>query len=408
MEGKGPVPGRSVKRRNIALTVNFSPWSVYSGGGQRATHELAGALARRGHSVTVIYTKALGERLSFPDDLPYAVRFAAFIGLRSRRQAPLRPLNAFTVARAVDKLAREGGLFAVHSQGEEGARIPRLQRRHSFSFVVTPRYPSYPPALISSKGGWPRKVVLNFFDAKHVMLGRAVRDADACCPTSRASLEQVQRAYGVPGKRCVIVPNGVAPCCLEVERANDAHRGPIIFFGRFAASKGIHVLVEALGILGPQAPHAVFVGRGEARGRLRKRLIALGLADRSEILDWRPIEDIAALLARASLAVLPSLEESFGNTIVEAMAAGTPLISTLAGSIPEVAIDGRTAILVPPNDPEALAKAILALGRNPDRAEEMGRAARSYVRDHFSWEATAARFEAVYESCAARRQRCAS
>ena len=88
----------------IILTIDFSPWSAYGGGAQRSTHNLACALCRRGHDVSVVYTKAPWETVAPPDDLPYTVHWATFFDVRSRRKAPLRPLNASSVARVVKGL----------------------------------------------------------------------------------------------------------------------------------------------------------------------------------------------------------------------------------------------------------------------------------------------------------------
>ncbi len=397
-----------MRQKRIILTVNFSPWSLYCGGGQRSTHQLACALSERGHHVTVVFSKAPWEKLAHPADLPYAVRFASFMGIASRRNAPLRPLNAFSVSRIVAALIRDSEETIVHSQGEEGALIPDLKRRRDFRFVVTPRYPDYPKELLAEHSPLWRRAALGVFDSKYLALGRAVRAADAVCPTSHASAEQVLRAFNVHRGKCHIVPNGVAPCFFDVVRRTDAHRGPLLFFGRLAESKGPDTLVEALGLLGPDAPRTVVVGRGDELGRLENRVGSLGLRDRVTFEGWKDPEQIARLLAGASAAVLPSREESFGNAMVETMAAGTPLVSTWVGSIPEVVDESRIGLLVSPDDPPALARAIQTLGDDVPRAEQMGRAGRDRVKQRFSWPATAAVFEEVYNSLHVRSCRCAS
>src|SRR3954451_18857742 len=83
-------------RMRCILTVNFSPWSRYSGGGQRSTHNLARALVKRGHEVTVVFTKAPWEQVPLPPDLPYQVVWAALPGVRRT--------SSLFVARAVQGL----------------------------------------------------------------------------------------------------------------------------------------------------------------------------------------------------------------------------------------------------------------------------------------------------------------
>ena len=102
----------------ILLTCNFSPWSPYSGGGQRSTHELATALCREGHDVSVVFTRTPWEHFDVPS-VEYRLHWASFFGLRSRRAALLRPLNALSVLSAVKTLHREQPLDVVHGNGEE-------------------------------------------------------------------------------------------------------------------------------------------------------------------------------------------------------------------------------------------------------------------------------------------------
>ena len=131
----------------IILTCNFSPWSLYSGGGQKSTHKLATALAQRGHDVTVIFTKSVLEKIKLPDEILYCIKWAPFFGVRSSRSAPLRPLNAVSVLSAVKQLARDGRIDAIHCQGEEGVLLPSFCHDRNIPLVITPRYPWYPNEL---------------------------------------------------------------------------------------------------------------------------------------------------------------------------------------------------------------------------------------------------------------------
>jgi len=291
----------------IVLTVNFSPWSAYSGGGQRSTHELASALAARGHDVTVVYTRPPWERIDVPESVPYRVRWAAFVGSRSRSGAPLRSLNALSVALAVRELLGEADeASVVHSQGEEGAAVPRLRSRPCFGFVVTPRYPSYPDRMLADPHTAFGRLRRTLVPPKYLVLGGALRGADRWCPTSRSSADTVRAAYGLSEDRCTVVPNGVATPFLEVERQPGATDGPIVFFGRLSPAKGARTLVEALAKLDGEAPLATIVGRGPESDLLRRMVDELGLGDRVRFAGWRSPAQLAELLATASMAVLPS------------------------------------------------------------------------------------------------------
>lgn len=379
----------------IVLTCNFSPWSAYSGGGQRSTHQLASALTHAGHEVHVVYTRAPRERVEPDVPPPYRIHWASLLDVRSRRNAPLRPLSALLVARAVARLCEQASLDVVHAQGEEGALVARSRRR-SFCLVVTPRFPWYPEAVFERRPGWrqARRAALWLLDAKYPLLGMALRAADRVCPTSRSAADAVQRAFDLRPELVTVVPNGIAPAFLDAtwQPAPDA---PLLFFGRLAADKGVDTLIDALAGL-ERAPPLLVIGRGDDEAALRTLARARGLGDRVRFEPWASPRDLAAHIARARMVVLPSRHESFGNAMAEAMAVGAPLISTTAGSIPEVVEAGRTGVLVPPDDPTALRHAMAGLLTDPARAIRLGMAARAHVHTTYSWDAVARRYLEIY------------
>jgi glycosyltransferase involved in cell wall biosynthesis len=104
---------------------------------------------------------------------------------------------------------------------------------------------------------------------------------------------------------------------------------------------------------------------------------------------------------------VPSVRDDSGNvdglpnTVLEALASGTPLVSTPAGGIASVIVDGTSGVIVPERDPRALAAALASLLRDHDRRAALGRAGRALVETRFGWEAAASRFEAAYDSALA-------
>ena len=107
--------------------------------------------------------------------------------------------------------------------------------------------------------------------------------------------------------------------------------------------------------------------------------------------------DVPAFLGRTGVFVLPSRSEGLGLVAVEAMAAGRPVVASCTGGLPEVVVDGETGLLVEPEDPVALARAIRMLLADPDRAARMGAAGRQRVRERFSAERMARETAALYE-----------
>ena len=383
----------------IFLTCNYSPWSAYSGGGQRSTHYLGSALAGRGHDVTVGFTKTPGDRVEPPPSLPYRLRWAALPDYKSHIGAPLRVLTAWTVAGVIRRELAQGEAAVVHAQGEEAARLPSARAHHRFGLVVTPRYPSLPRLLFAAPRSLVRGIGLLSGYGKYAALGVALRGADVCAPPSRYGGELIQRAYGVPPDRIHPVHNGVPPEFLDFEWQPMPGRDsrPALFFGRFDRAKGIETLLLALRELGDRAPRIRLVGRGSYRDALARRRDRLGLTDKIELHGWLDHRGLGRLLTESSAAILPSHEENFSLAVLSAMAVGTPLIATRVGGTGEVVEHGQNGVLCPPDDVEALSAAITRLYDQPERAAELAARGRRRVRDDFTWDAAARKFESVYE-----------
>jgi glycosyltransferase involved in cell wall biosynthesis len=138
----------------------------------------------------------------------------------------------------------------------------------------------------------------------------------------------------------------------------------------------------------------VIVGDGPLRERIAARAQSLGLGERLVLAGFRA--DARRLMAAFDLAVIPSLSEGFSIVAVEAMAAARPVAAYATGGLPEVVADGRTGLLAPERDADALAAAIEALLTDPVRAREMGEAGRERTRECFSLSAMIERIQNLY------------
>ena len=175
-------------------------------------------------------------------------------------------------------------------------------------------------------------------------------------------------------------------------------------FGRVRAQKGTDVFVEAMCRLLPRYPDftAVIVGAVTAdqqifaRG-LSARVEAAGLSERVRFLGELPIADVPRWYQRITIYAFTSRYEGFGLTLLEAMAAGNALVATRAGAANQVVIDGRTGLLVPPGDVEALVAALERLMRDPAEAAAMGQRARDRAVDDFGIDSEARAIAAFYE-----------
>lgn len=168
--------------------------------------------------------------------------------------------------------------------------------------------------------------------------------------------------------------------------------------------KGLAVLLRALAGLakrdGLPPWQCLLVGEGPARDRLATLASELGLSDR--VVFAGPRRDVARVLAALDLFVCPSLYEGFGIAIVEAMAAGRPVVASAVGGIPEIVVNRDTGLLVPPGDETALAEAMADLLADRDRARKMGLRGRERAREKFSITTTVERHQRLYESLGAR------
>jgi glycosyltransferase involved in cell wall biosynthesis len=228
------------------------------------------------------------------------------------------------------------------------------------------------------------------------------RLAAAIIVNSNATAARLGRLAGAAGK-VTVVPNGVDPARFapgpadpELGRALGlAPTVPVVgYFGRLERGKGVDVLVDAAARLHDKLPATafLFVGDGPLRETLSARAAAVGLP--ACFAGYR--DDVAALLRLCTVVVLPSRQEAFGRILIEAMASGVPVVATAVGGIPEVCTDGVTALLVPPEDPDALAVAIALTLADQAATGARVAAAAADVRGRFDLAAHAARVQAVY------------
>jgi glycosyltransferase involved in cell wall biosynthesis len=170
--------------------------------------------------------------------------------------------------------------------------------------------------------------------------------------------------------------------------------GPVVLaVCRLAPQKGLDTAVGAL----PALPGARLLVLGEGPERAALTSLAADLCVGDRLLLPGRVGDVAALYRRADVLVHPARWEGFGLAMLEAMLAGKPVVAAQAGSAPELVEDGHTGLLVPVDDPEALARAVDSLLADPARRELMGAAGRERARSEFSVARMADRTLSVYE-----------
>jgi glycosyltransferase involved in cell wall biosynthesis len=167
----------------------------------------------------------------------------------------------------------------------------------------------------------------------------------------------------------------------------------VLCVARLDAQKGHTYLLAAI----RNVPNAIFVlvGDGSERASLEAQAAHLCVRDRVIFLGHR--DDVAELLATCDLLVLPSLYEGLPLSVLEAMAAGKPVVATSVGGTPEAVLDGETGFLVPSRDPTALVRAIQRLLTDACLRRKMGMAGRRRVQRNFSPTQMVAGVTQIYE-----------
>jgi len=222
---------------------------------------------------------------------------------------------------------------------------------------------------------------------------------------SAAGRDFTLSVYGVRAGRIEEIPNGVDLKPFESAGDNSAMRArlgipagaPVAgIVGRLSSEKRVDLFIEAAGRISSRIPECRFlvVGAGDLLERLRRQATLLGLD--SKIVFTGARADVASLMAAMDLLALPSDFEGLPNTVMEAMAAGRPVVATDLGGCRELVVDGVTGFLVPPGDAEAIGEKMAGVLSLPDRGRALGVAGRERIRSQFSVQTMVRRFEDLF------------
>jgi glycosyltransferase involved in cell wall biosynthesis len=232
------------------------------------------------------------------------------------------------------------------------------------------------------------------------------RRVDRVFTSSAASARQLRQDFGIAEDRLCMVANGVDTELFSPDSGVARDPAEILCVGRASdPNKGVRTLVEALAQL-PEPARVTLVDEDHAENPARKRAAELGCSQRLRIVGRVSTPELLALYRRAALVAVPSRFEGFGLPAAEAMACGTPVVAAAAGALPELVRRGGGGILVPRDDPGALAKAIASLLEQPDARARLGARGVRGIAEAYSWPSVAAATAKVYaETLAAARAR---
>lgn len=358
--------------------------------------ELAQAFANEGHEVTIITRKANelnGEEKDFTD-FPYRViRLRAF-NLPRLGIAPLR------IGEEINQILRDEQIEIVHSHHAftpislsalaqaNDLTIPSILTTHSLSYLHTRRLFWVPLGRMT------------------VFYRRAIQKANQYIAVSQAAADFLR--YFLSDGNVHIIPNGVNvsrfanPVNVGEVRKNlgiNEEMNLLLAVGRLAWCKGFHKLLKALRLVLQEEPqvHLAIAGSGYLGRYLSFLSHFHGIQDHVTFLGYVAANELTGIYRAADIFVSPSLVEAFGMVILEAMAAGLPVIASKTGGIPETISHTQSGLLVKQGSVSSLASNILSVIRSPQLARHIAGNAKTLVRKQFTWEVVAKQVLNVYE-----------
>lgn len=246
------------------------------------------------------------------------------------------------------------------------------------------------PFIITARGS--DLTLIGRHAAPRRLMKWAAGRASACLGVSR-SLVDILRGWGVPSDKLHVLRNGVdlnrfTPLPIESSRRAVGMPGDgpaVLMVGHLVELKGHALVIDALPKLLAEFPslQLLIVGEGPERARLEARIRRLGLSEQVRMPGAVANESLSTWYSAADLLVLASSREGWPNVLLEAMACGTPVVSTRCGGAPEVVASADAGCLVEERNPDALARAIATQLRSRATRERVRRYA-----EHFSWQAT--------------------
>ncbi len=361
------------------------------GGSGVVASELAIALADSGHDVHVVsYAVPFRLRGFHPGVRFHEVEIASYPLLRF-------PPYTLGLATKLAEVASEEGLDVIHAHYAVPNAVSAFLARE---IIGSPR-----PRLVTTLHG--TDITLVGADRSFDRVIRfALERSDAVTAVSGYLAERTRRDFS-PHLPIAVIPNFVdtalppadtSACAREAWAP--AGEAILMHISNFRPVKRISDVVRVFHAVRQEEPaRLVLIGEGPERLFAQQLVRELELGD--DVLFLGQQDDVQGLLACADLLLLPSEQESFGLTALEAMVARVPVIATSIGGLPEVVTDGEAGRLLPVGDVSGMARAALKLIRDPGSRKAMGRAGRERAKRHFRRELVVPRYEALYRRLAA-------
>jgi len=365
------------ERSEYTVRIGFYTFSFLPiiGGAEVLLHGLAESLAERGHHVTLWAPTVRGK----DNRLATQYRLCRYARPSSKRFGTRQTLPRLLL----ETWGRRPHVLHCHGAYPAGFVGATFKRLTGTPLVIRPHGSDILP------GEW-----IDRDSRLRERMRRALLTADAVVAQGDSLAERL-RTLGVPVGRLRIIHNGVHLPDGEPGRLS---RDPsVLAMGSLLPKKGFDVLLQAFQFVWQRRPEArlTIAGEGPEGPRLLTLASSLGIAEAVAFPGAVTGETKARLFASARAFVSSSRREPFANAVLEAMAAGRPVVATRVGGNVEIVEEDVSGFLVEPEDPVGMAKAILRLLEDSERSAVMGGAARQRA-DAFSWDEMVNRYEALY------------
>ena len=366
------------------------------GGAETVVKAYSEGLSDKGHNVEVITTDLYTETPFVKKDMPSVVsgipvsRHSAFT-ISGEAHYVLAPgmIKSF--------LSKKADIIHTHSYGYFQNHAGWIREKfQSTPWVITPHFhPSW-----SMWGGAKRRTLRDFYDSK---IGKSTMEAaDLITCVSNHEKEVLVKEIGLKDDNIKIIYNGIhwddwkeiPDKKIFRDKYPQISEKFVIFAGRLATNKGLTNLIEAMSFGDSNKFDLVIMGADMGLGKDIDKL-ALSKNIKMHRLGHVDDEIYRSALSAAEVLVLPSEYEAFGIVLLEAAAAGTPVVATRVGGIPEAMSEGKNGLLVEYNNSKALSQAIFSILNDASLSSDMGLFGREFSKD-FSWTSIVNQLESEY------------
>jgi glycosyltransferase involved in cell wall biosynthesis len=358
-----------MQKLNILTIGGLPPCHPKAGGGQKYSYELTKAIKKLGHNTDYIMVNHEELNLDFKEDF-HLLKSGSFLSqildsffIKNYDVIHLHTANetqGYCLGFGIKKLFKRNNKLIIQIHAPQVHRIPR------------------------SSGE-----LFNIFTCK---------TADFIFCGSNFAKKNIVDSYKIPESKVKVIYAGVDELFLNTERnCKESDVKTILFVGRLGGphgvkgQKGADILLQALPLI--QEKHNVrlkLIGTGRTEAYLLL-VRELGIEEYVEFLGFVDDEKLLENYLNSDVFVFPSRRESFGLVLAEAMASSLPVVSTTVGAIPEVVENGVSGILVPPEDPEKLARAVVHMLDDTEKMKQMGIKGKERVKEYFTWDKVAKR-----------------